>query len=205
MPASGRDDCGSDIELLHQFIEKRDEGAFTILVARLGKGVWDICQTILGDVVDAEDAFQSAFIKLSQKASQAVQHKSLVAWMGAEARRNAWTTHRSRLRRKRLMENAKAAVSPSNTDPPSRIMQAEIAALLREEVDGLPEALRVPLVHRFFEDKTLAEIAFDLGCTDRAVAKRLARGEEILRRRLTKRAVSPGERYSWCAAQELFC
>jgi len=54
------------------------------------------------------------------------------------------------------------------------------------------ESLRVPLVHRYLEEKTLTEIAFVLGCSDRAVAKRLARGEEVLRRRLLTRGMSAG-------------
>ncbi len=191
-PASRRNYIGSDVELLRQFVEERDEGAFAILVARHGKEVLDLCQTILGDLLDAEDAVQSVFIKLSQQASQAVQHKSIVAWLCTVARREAWTIQRSKLRRKRLMENAKAAVLPSKNDPPPRIMQAEIAAVLREEIEGLPEGLRVALVHRYIEERTLTEIAYVLGCTDRAVAKRLVRGEEILRWRLTRRGMSEG-------------
>ncbi len=64
--------------------------------------------------------------------------------------------------------------------------------MLDAELADLPERLRVPLVLRYLEGKTLAEIARILGCSLTPVTKRLARGEAILRERLERRGLAEG-------------
>src|SRR5262249_34126058 len=70
--------------------------------------------------------------------------------------------------------------------------QTETYRLLDEELAALPERLRVPLVLRYLEGKTLEEVARILGCSRPAVSKRLVRGERILRERLAGRGLTVG-------------
>jgi RNA polymerase sigma factor (sigma-70 family) len=191
MLASWKTDPRDDAELLHQFAQTRDEAAFAALVVRYGKQVWDICRSILGDGPDAEDAFQNTFIRLSQQTSRIVKHGSLMPWITAVARRTACTGYRSLKRQQRLLQKARGSASESNPEP-SALAQTELRAVLCEEMAGLPESLRVPLMQRYLEGKTLKEMAALLGCTDRNVAYRLERGEAALRRRLARRGLSSG-------------
>jgi RNA polymerase sigma factor (sigma-70 family) len=189
--ASWEKDPRSDAELLFRFVHSRDEAAFTAMVGRHGKLVWDICCNILGNGPDAEDAFQNTFVLLSRRAGQISKQVALTAWLTTVARRAAWAAGKVAKRQQRLLQQARGAVSESGGEA-SSVAQAEVAAVLREEIAGLPETLRDPLTQRYLEGKTLSEVADMLGCSIRAVTKRLVRGEDALRRQLARRGFKAG-------------
>src|SRR5262249_19579188 len=51
----------SDAELLDRFRSRREESAFSLLVQRHGPMVLGVCQRVLFNLHDAEDAFQAIF------------------------------------------------------------------------------------------------------------------------------------------------
>ena len=58
----------SDAELLERFARRRDEAAFELLVWRHGPLVLSLCQRLLHQEQDAEDACQATFLTLVRKA-----------------------------------------------------------------------------------------------------------------------------------------
>ena len=62
--------------------------------------------------------------------------------------------------------------------------------VLHEEIEGLPERLRAPVVLCYLQGLTYAAAAHQLGLSEVAIRGRLARARERLRRRLTRRGVT---------------
>ncbi len=71
----------TDAALLGRFISEKDERAFAALVYRHGPMVLHVCRRILGNVHDAEDAFQAVFMVLARKASTVRPQETLTAWL----------------------------------------------------------------------------------------------------------------------------
>ncbi len=83
--------CGlSDAELLERFVSRNvetAEPAFESLMLRHGPMVFNICLRILGNVHDAQDAFQATFLILATKARSIMRQGSVGSWLHGVALR----------------------------------------------------------------------------------------------------------------------
>src|SRR4051794_38434488 len=82
----------TDGQLLERFTSGHGgsvEAAFTALVERHGQMVLRVCQQILGDPHDAQDAFQATFLVLIRRAGSVRQRDSLAGWLYGVAHRVA--------------------------------------------------------------------------------------------------------------------
>ena len=82
----------TDAQLLELFTTGRDEAAelaFTVLVDRHGPMVLRVCQAVLRDSHDAQDAFQATFLVLVKKARGLWVRESLGPWLHQVAHRTA--------------------------------------------------------------------------------------------------------------------
>ena len=135
----------TDAQLLDRFVsqdERRAEHAFEALVRRHGPMVMNVCRGALGDLHDAEDAFQATFLVLARRASSLRDPASLGPWLHGVARRTAQKARARRSRLERLIHRAAATVgigAASRTDRSAH--DAEEAALLHEEIGRLPEKI----------------------------------------------------------------
>src|SRR5690349_6019419 len=94
-------DQASDAALLARFTAAGDELAFAALVERHGPMVLHVCRRVLGDLHDAEDAFQAAFLVLAKKAAAIQPPGAVAAWLHGVARRVALKARTSRVRQLR--------------------------------------------------------------------------------------------------------
>jgi RNA polymerase sigma-70 factor, ECF subfamily len=155
-----------------------DRNAFRVLVDREGAAVVRACHRILGDLHEAEDAAQEAFV---------TAFKSLAGWRG-EGPFGAWLTRIAirialrRVERRRDVTwidpaNPVAGIDvPGGPDPATTALRSERAADVRAAVARLDEPYREVVALRFFGDLSLEEIAAETGRPLGTVKTHLRRG-----------------------------
>jgi len=182
-----------------------DPDAFRTLVERESRGLVRSCYRILGDLHDAEDAAQEAFVTAYRAlgtwrgdgpfgawlarigvriAVRKASRRRPVAWIdprplaadGGRDEPNAANTVGERA----LL----GALGGAEVDPAQLVVRAERAASIRAAVASLDEPYREVIALRFFSELSLAEIADEAGRPLATVKTHLHRGLKRLRRAL---------------------
>jgi RNA polymerase sigma factor (sigma-70 family) len=174
----------SDGQLLERFAARRDEAAFEILVQRHGPMVLGVCRRILRNDHDAEDAFQTTFLVLARKAASIARREMVANWLYAVAHQRARKSRAIAFQR-RMRERQVIPMPESEVAQHDR--WDDLLPLLDEELGGLPERYRVPIILCDLEGKTRREVAEQLGWPIGTVSGRLSRGRALLAERLSRR------------------
>jgi RNA polymerase sigma-70 factor (ECF subfamily) len=174
-----------------------DRDAFRFLVEREGAAVVRACHRVLGDIHEAEDAAQEAFV---------MAYRSLATWRG-DGPFGAWLTRiavriavRQAGRRKSvgwLSVDGDSDTSPDDgvsaslaatsiaatnrTDPSALTVRAERESGVRRAVSALPEPYREVVLLRFFGELSLEEIAREVDRPLGTIKTQLYRGLARLR------------------------
>jgi RNA polymerase sigma factor (sigma-70 family) len=189
--AAGGNGGVSDAQLLDRFLSGGDEAAFELLVRRHERLVFGVCRRVLGQVHDAEDAFQATFLVLARRAASIAHGGAVASWLYKVAYRVALAARTDRTRRghreKPLDAAADVAAAAEATCPAER---ADLRGLLDEELSRMPERFRAVAVLCYLEGKTVEEAARQLGCPRGTVASRLVRARARLRHGLTRRGIA---------------
>ncbi len=176
-----------DSELLRRFSTSRDPAAFAMLVWRHGAMVHDVCRRTLGQVADADDAFQATFLVLARHAPTIRSSQALAGWLHRVARRVSLRARRQALRRRHREKRAARPEAVVAAD----VENSELRLLLDQEIERLPARYREAFILCQLEGRNGAEAARELGCPTGTVHSRLARARERLRARLTRRGIVP--------------
>lgn len=181
----------TDGQLLERFATRSGdpaEAAFETLVERHGPMVLRACRSILRDEHEAMDAFQATFLILARKGRGLWVGDSLGPWLHRVARRAASKARAGAVRRRAIeLQAAELATTSIDSDP----ARDDLASILHEELDQLPELYRAAIVLCDLQGHSCEETARRLGCAVGTVGSRLSRGRERLRIRLTRRGLAP--------------
>jgi RNA polymerase sigma factor (sigma-70 family) len=177
----------TDRQLLERFLASRDEAAFATLVGRHGPLVLSVCHRILGQVHDAEDAFQATFLVLARKAATVRWQASIGNWLYGVAWRVARKA-RAGMAQRRMHERQVAELPHREAGAETSLR--ELGALLDEEMQALPDQYRTPLVLCYLEGHSRHEAARQLGWTLATLKRRLEQGRTRLRSRLLRRGIT---------------
>jgi RNA polymerase sigma-70 factor (ECF subfamily) len=176
-----------DGQLLERYVATRDEHAFAALVERYGPLVFAVCQRVLRQAQDAEDAFQATFLVLARRAPSLDGRRPLANWLHAVAYRTSVKARQSAARRRaHQLQLLSLATVPAPEEKP----WIELRPLLDEELNRLPEKYRAPLVLCFLEGKSHQQAARELGWPSGSMSRRMNRARELLRRRLARRGLT---------------
>jgi RNA polymerase sigma factor (sigma-70 family) len=176
----------SDGQLLEAFISRGDQASFEVLVWRHATMVLSLCQRILRDSHAAEDGFQATFLVLARKAGSIGKRDAVASWLYKVAYRAALRL-RTRARHEVREEVVEELPARELIDDSA---WRDLRPMLDEEIAGLPEKYRAPLVLCYLQGRTNAEAAKQLGCPKGTILSRLARGRQRLRLRLARRGVA---------------
>jgi RNA polymerase sigma factor (sigma-70 family) len=189
-----------DPELLGRFHAEHDQAAFDALVQRHGAMVLDVCRSVLANEADAEDAFQTTFLVLARKAGSIRKAASLGSWLHGVAHRTAL-----KLRAQSASRKKREARVPEREAPrPDEVSWRDVRQVLHEELSGLGERFRGPLILCYLQGKTQDAAAVQLGLAKGTLKGRLERGRTLLRARLVRRGLGPAALLvttAWPAAQ----
>jgi RNA polymerase sigma factor (sigma-70 family) len=177
----------TDSRLLESFRASGDEAAFEILVKRHGPMVLGVCQRLIGNVQDAEDAFQAVFLVLAKKAASIARCDLVGNWLYGVACRTALQA-RGRLGRRRARE-MQVKDMPQPTVSPDFDLH-ELHQVLDLELNKLSDRYRVPIVLCDLEGRSRKDVASQLKIPEGTLSSRLAKGRRLLARRLVRHGVA---------------
>ncbi len=181
------DGTSADAVLVRSFVAGNDQAAFALLVKRHGPMVYGVCRRILGNVHDAEDAFQATFIVLARKAAS-VQPPELVGnWLYGVANRTALEA-RSRVMRKNAREKQVAELPHPAVE--TNAEAADVKQWIDRELSRLPDKYRAAVVLCELEGRSRKEVAEMLKVAEGTLSSRLAAARKILADRLRARGLA---------------
>jgi RNA polymerase sigma factor (sigma-70 family) len=173
----------TDGELLEWFITRRDGDAFAALVRRHGPMVLGVCRRIVGNVHDAEDAFQATFLVLVRKADALGERDLVGSWLYGVACRTAMKARTMNARRRQRERQVEEVTHPAVTEDGPR---DDWRPLLDRELSRLPEIYRLPVVLCELEGRSRREVARQLRLPEGTLSSRLAKARRLLARRMAR-------------------
>lgn len=170
-----------DIMLLREYARNQSEQAFETLVTRHVNLVYSAALRQVGDASLAKEITQVVFILLARKAQSLSEKTILSGWLYRTARYVAADAQKAEQRRARREQEAfMQSTTEDGTD--QQTMWHELSPLLDQAMERLGQSDRDAMVLRYFENKSLQEVALALGVQERAAQKRVSRALDKMRK-----------------------
>jgi len=187
-------DTDSDQSLLRRFADKGDETAFRGLVNRHVAMVRGVALRCTGDAAAADEVAQSVFFLLARRAAS-VPSDYLPGWLHRTAFLTARNARRNALRYQQALQelgrhhDVMRDTTKSDSPLPGTAWE-DVHPYLDEAVARLPDRARRPVMMRFFESRSIRDIAAETGKSEAAVRKVLERSLHRLSGLLRRRGVA---------------
>ncbi len=173
--------AGVDDETLVARARSHDLLAFELLYRRHAGFALGLAVRIQGAATDVEDIVHDAFLKASERLAELRDGSAFRPWLGSIVVRLV----RTRLRRRRLLSSlglASAepieldAIASPNADPESRVLLAQVYALLQT----LPADDRIAWTLRYVDHHRLEVVATLVACSLATAKRRIFRAQRYL-------------------------
>jgi RNA polymerase sigma-70 factor, ECF subfamily len=170
----------SDSELITRVQDGRTQD-YQALVERYQSSVYALAYRMLGRREEAEDATQDTFIRAYRSLDSHVAGAEFWPWL----RRIAINCCLRKLPREFPVEEVEDATQDPFVDSVEALVFRKCQTeLVRKVISGLPENYRIPLILRYQEDLSFAEIAQMLDESAGTIRVRLHRALKMLADRL---------------------
>jgi RNA polymerase sigma-70 factor (ECF subfamily) len=175
-----------DVELMG-LIGKGDHQAFAQLVERHQHAVIGTVAKMLGNPSEAEDIAQQVFMRIWRHAKRYRPEAKFTTYLFTITRNLVFNESRRRSRKKEVSSDEREenshSVIPANPDrqPDAELLQDELRRAVDAAIAQLPDAQRMAVVLRRYEQMPYEDIAKVLGITVSAVKSLLFRARTTLR------------------------
>src|SRR5688572_3188433 len=173
----------TDTQLLHQYVEHRDQQAFGQLVRMHIDVVYSAALRQARDPHLAEEITQKTFELLAQKAATLSEQVLLSGWLYNTARFVACDEVRKVQRRAKHEKKAAAMAEESRkaATPDKSEAWEDAEIVLDAAMSDLDEQTRDLLVLRYFEGQSIRDVAERFGLAEDTARKRISRAVDELR------------------------
>jgi len=164
------------------------ERAFALLLPRYERKVFRLCCALLRDPTQAQDTAQESLVRIWKGLPGYDGRASLSSWIYTITRNRCLSAIERR--RARAPVNDSEAELESQIAPGTESHQSEDAsAILRELIDLLPERYRRTLTLFYFEDRSVGEVARQLGSPEGTIKTTLFRARAALAQLMQQRGL----------------
>lgn len=190
-------------------VKEGDADAFSALVDRHKKAVFNLVYRMLGDAAEAEDVAQNVFIQVYKSAHRYKVSAKFTTWLFTIARNLSLNEIR---RRSRHPADSIDATQGDHEDQPQRqyedrnifaatdlLLQSELEQKIEEALASLPENQRTAILLFRQDELSYEDIASILECSLSATKSLIHRGRETLKQ-LLKPYLKTG---AWQPSEEL--
>lgn len=171
----------NDQEII-DLIGSRDENGIKALMQHYGPLMRYIIAPILSSQEDREECLSEVCLRVWEKIRQFDPERgSWSPWLTAITRNTALNMARQNLHRADGEDLLESTPSPDPT-PEERVIEQERGRQLMEALEGLNQKERLLFYRKYYYLQTTAQIASELGMTERAVEGKLYRIKKRLRK-----------------------
>ena len=188
------EDLNKEIVLI-QRIKQGDRASFDILVSLYRQKGLEIAYNIVGNLEDAKDALQEAFVKVYLNIKGFQERAKFSTWFY----RIVVNCSLDLLRKKRRMKSVlidsimdedgqekKLDIADDHLEPLKISIEKELAHNLEESINKLPEKQRICFILKHQNGLSIEEISHILKCNPATVKVHLFRAVNNLRKRISK-------------------
>jgi RNA polymerase sigma factor (sigma-70 family) len=192
----GENQSRCDDELLRQYVRHGSREALGEIARRYTDLVYSAARRHTRDAHLAEDVAQVVFMLLAQRARTISEPSRLVGWLYQTTYFTAANAMRMQRRRRRHEQACAAQREPimSGNDSSNHADEsshwADVAPVLDDAMAKLDRGARDLLLMRYFQNKSVRQVATETGLSLDAAQKRLSRATQRLRGLLRRRRVA---------------
>jgi len=178
------------IDALIERCLKGDQAAWEQIVRQHWRKVFNVAYKFVGSHDQAEDLAQDIFLKIFRSLDTFDRRANFQTWL-ISVSRNLCIDHYRSVRKERQTidrEVTSDQLSPvsRSVSPLAALEQRDLAALLRQALQGLPQSLRTAVLLRDIQELSYQEIAQRLGLPEGTVKSRINRGRKELARQVQR-------------------
>lgn len=176
----------ANLAALVERAQRRDPTGEAELFQHFAPGLVGMLERLLGSVVDAEDALQDTFVVALSQLDRLREPAAIGGWLTGIAVHQA----QRRFRRRRLLrvfgldrgvrDAGLAELAAPSTPPDVR----QTLRQLNDQLNALPQSLRLPWMLRHVEGESLPDVARACGCSLATTKRRIAAADQRLRAKL---------------------